>query len=173
MTQGAAAAEPGRWTRFQSIVLVTLRILIGWHFLYEGLAKLVNPYWTSADYLAGSQWWFSGLFINIATAPTLLTLVDYINVWGLILIGLCLILGLLTRTATVAGIVLLALYYIAAPPFAGLSYAMPAEGSYLVVNKVLIELVALVALLAFPTGRILGVDRVIFQMRRTGALAQA
>jgi thiosulfate dehydrogenase [quinone] large subunit len=172
MTQGAAA-EPGRWTRFQSIALVTLRILIGWHFLYEGLAKLVNPYWTSADYLAGSQWWFSGLFIGIATSPTLLTLVDYINAWGLTLIGLCLILGLLTRTATVAGIVLLALYYIAAPPFAGLAYAMPAEGSYLVVNKVLIELVALVALLAFPTGRILGVDRVIFLMRRTGALAQA
>jgi thiosulfate dehydrogenase [quinone] large subunit len=173
MTQGVAAIDPGRWTRFQSIALVTLRILIGWHFLYEGLAKLVNPYWTSAGYLAESKWWFGGLFINIAASPTLLTLVDYVNVWGLTLIGVCLILGALTRTATVAGIVLLALYYIAAPPFAGLSYAMPAEGSYLIVNKVLIELVALVVLLACPTGRILGVDRVIFLMRRTGALAKA
>ncbi len=173
MTQGAVALDPGRWTRFQSIALVTLRILIGWHFLYEGLAKLVNPYWTSAGYLAESKWWFSGLFISMATSPTVLTMVDYINVWGLILVGACLILGALTRTATVAGIVLLALYYLAAPPFAGLTYAMPAEGSYLVVNKVLIELVALVALLAFPTGRILGVDRVIYQMRRSGALAQA
>jgi len=172
MTQGATTLAVGPWTRFQSIALVTLRILIGWHFLYEGLAKLVNPYWTSAGYLAESEWWFRGLFLDIAANPTVLTLVDYINVWGLILIGLCLILGALTRVATVAGIVLLALYYIAAPPFVGLSYAMPAEGSYLVVNKVLIELVALVVLLAFPTGRILGVDRVIFRMRRTGALAQ-
>ncbi|SVB00541.1 uncharacterized protein METZ01_LOCUS153395, partial [marine metagenome] len=24
--------------------LVILRILIGWHFLYEGISKLVNPY---------------------------------------------------------------------------------------------------------------------------------
>jgi len=166
-------AGGGKWTRFQSTALVALRILIGWHFLYEGLAKLTNPYWTSAGYLAESQWWFKGLFLNIAANPTLLTLVDYINIWGLILIGVGLILGALTRTVTVGGIVLLALYYIAAPPFAGYSYAMPAEGSYLVVNKVLIELGALVLLLAFPTGRILGIDRLIIERRRTGALQSA
>jgi len=33
----------------QLIGLVILRILIGWHFLYEGISKLVNPYWSSAD----------------------------------------------------------------------------------------------------------------------------
>ena len=38
-------------TRPQVTALVTLRLFIGWHFLYEGLAKLVNPYWTSAEYL--------------------------------------------------------------------------------------------------------------------------
>ena len=31
--------------------LVTLRVLIGWHFLYEGVSKLINPYWSSAAYL--------------------------------------------------------------------------------------------------------------------------
>ena len=61
--------------------------------------------------------------------------------------------------------VLLALYYIAAPPFAGYTYAMPAEGSYLVVNKVLIELAAVVVLLAFPTGMLFGLDRLIFWKR--------
>ena len=35
----------------QLIGLVILRILIGWHFLYEGISKLVNPYWSSAAYL--------------------------------------------------------------------------------------------------------------------------
>ena len=67
----------------------------------------------------------------------------------------------------IAGIVLLALYYLAAPPFAGLSYAMPAEGSYLIVNKVLIELAALVVLLAFPTGRWLGLDRLVGASRHS------
>jgi thiosulfate dehydrogenase [quinone] large subunit len=82
-------------------------------------------------------------------------------------------LGLFTRAATIAGIALLALYYLAAPPFVGLTYAMPTEGTYLIVNKVLIELIALVALLAFPTGRILGVDRLIAAQRQSGVLTAA
>lgn len=150
---------------FQAGTLVALRLLIGWHFLYEGLAKLLNPYWTSAGYLAESQWWFQGLFIAIAASPTAVTIVDYLNLWGLTLIGFGLMLGLLTRAATVAGIVLLALYYIAAPPFVGYAYGMPAEGSYLIVNKVLIELAALVVLLAHPTGQTFGLDRLFLRLR--------
>jgi thiosulfate dehydrogenase [quinone] large subunit len=149
------------YSRFQTTTLVVLRILIGWHFTYEGLAKLTNPYWTSAGYLAESKWWFSRVFLDIAANPTLLTVVDYLNAWGLLLIGLGLMFGLLTRTATAAGIVLLFLYYVAAPPFVGYSYGMPTEGSYLVVNKVLIEMVALAVLLAFPTGRVFGLDRLV------------
>jgi thiosulfate dehydrogenase [quinone] large subunit len=175
MTQAAKTGTGGGsagWTRFQSIALVTLRIVIGWHFLYEGLAKLTNPYWTSAGYLADSKWWFSGVFLDIATSPSVLTVVDHLNIWGLILIGAGLMLGAFTRIATIAGIVLLALYYIAAPPFIGLSYAMPMEGSYLIVNKVLIELVALIVLLAFPTGRVVGIDRLISVKRQSEALTE-
>ena len=64
MTQAATATREG-WTRFQLGALVTLRMLIGWHFLYEGLAKMLNPYWTSAGYLAESQWWFKGFFFSL------------------------------------------------------------------------------------------------------------
>ena len=149
------------YSRFQTVTLVVLRIFIGWHFTYEGLAKLTNQYWTSAGYLAESKWWFSSVFLDIAANPTLLTAVDYLNAWGLLLIGLGLMFGLLTRAATIAGIVLLFLYYVAAPPFVGYSYGMPTEGSYLVVNKVLIELVALAVLLAFPTGKVFGLDRLL------------
>ncbi|NIM48513.1 MAG: DoxX family membrane protein [Gemmatimonadales bacterium] len=149
------------YKNFQVATLVALRIFIGWHFFYEGLAKLLNQYWTSAGYLADSQWWFKGLFLSIATSPSTLAVVDFLNVWGLILIGLGLMLGLFSRAATIAGIVLLALYWIVAPPFVGYTYAMPAEGSYLVVNKVLIELTALCVLLAFPTSRVFGLDRLV------------
>ena len=57
----------------------------------------------------------------------------------------------------------------------GYAYSMPTEGSYLVVNKVLIELAALVVLLAFPTGRLVGLDRLIFWKSNpeTQALEQA
>lgn len=154
----------------QAGTLVALRLLIGWHFLYEGLAKLLNPYWTSAGYLAESQWWFKALFVNIAASPTAVTVVDYLNMWGQTAVGLGLMLGLLTQWATVAGVVLLALYYIVAPPFVGYTYGMPTEGSYLIVNKVLIELAALLVLAAHPTGRTFGLDR--FLARAGGSQSQ-
>jgi thiosulfate dehydrogenase [quinone] large subunit len=159
-----ALAKP--YTNFQATVLVTLRILIGWHFLYEGLAKLTNPYWSSAGYLSQAQWVFDGTFLNIAASPSALAVVDFLNIWGLILVGLGLMLGCLTRYAAIAGVVLLALYYIAAPPFVNFAYSMPSEGSYLVVNKVLIELVALLAVMAFPTSKVFGLDRFIFWKNR-------
>lgn len=148
-------------TRFQTTALVALRMLIGWHFFYEGLVKVTSEYWTSAGYLSESKFILSDLLVGIAANPTSLSVVDFLNEWGLLLIGLGLLLGFLTRAATVAGIVLLALYYFAAPPFVGYVYSMPAEGSYMIVNKVLIELAALVVVLAFPTGRIIGLDRLL------------
>ncbi len=160
-------------TRFQTSALVALRILIGWHFFYEGLAKLVSPYWTSASYLADSKWFLHGTLVWIASSPTAVTLVDRINEWGLLLIGLGLMVGLLTRWAAIAGVVATALYYLSAPPFAGYSYAMPNEGAYLVVNKVLIELVALLVILAFSAvGREWSLDGLLAK-RRGAEAAQA
>ena len=162
-----------RWTpsaKFQTGAMVALRLLIGWHFLYEGLSKLLNQYWTSAGYLAESQWLFKGLFVAIAASPAAVTVVDYLNVWGQILIGVGLMFGLFTRWSAVAGIVLLAFYYLAAPPFAGYTYPIPAEGSYLIVNKVLIELAALVVILAYPTEQTFGLDH--FLLRRRAAVPE-
>ncbi len=169
---GVGTVTAHQYSRLQGGALVALRMLIGWHFLYEGLAKMSNPYWTSAGYLAESEWWFQGIFLKIAANPTILTAVDYLNIWGLTLIGLGLLFGAFTRIATIAGIVLLAFYYVATPPFVGLTYGMPAEGSYLIVNKVLIELAAMVVLLSFRTERILGIDRLL-QLRRGEKLAAA
>jgi hypothetical protein len=54
--------------------------------------------------------------------------------------GSCLILGLFTRLASLGGIGFLLLFYLANPPFVGYFYALPSEGSYLIVNKNLVEL---------------------------------
>ncbi|MFC2090769.1 DoxX family protein, partial [Bacteroidota bacterium] len=48
-----------------SLVLLTLRTFIGWHFLYEGIVKLASPTWSAHDYLLNSKWIFSGFFIWI------------------------------------------------------------------------------------------------------------
>lgn len=161
MTRTTTALH-GPYSGFQVTTLVALRMLIGWHFCYEGIAKLLNPYWTSAGYLAGSQWFLKDDLIKIAANPTAVTAIDLLNQWGLVAIGLGLMLGLLARPAAIAGVVLLALYWIVAPPFATVTYPIPAEGSYVLINKVLVELGALLVLVAFPTSRKWGLDRFLF-----------
>jgi len=165
------AVDSTGYKSLQVTALVTLRMLIGWHLFYEGLAKVTNQYWTSAGYLSESKFILSELFLAIAANPTALLFVDFVNKWGLVVIGLALLLGCFTRVATIAAIILLALYYIAAPPFVGYVYSMPSEGSYLIVNKVLIELAALVVLAAFPTGRIVGLDRLWSWKKGTSEMA--
>jgi thiosulfate dehydrogenase [quinone] large subunit len=147
------------YTKWQLTALVLLRVLIGWHFLYEGFAKLLNPDWSSSGYLLDSNGILSGLFLWIAGNQGVLDVVDFLNIWGLIAIGLGLILGFLTRIATVAGIILLSFYYLSHPPFPGLKYIFQEEGNNLIVNKNLIEICALFALSIFHTGNIIGLDR--------------
>ena len=145
----------------QLIGLVILRILIGWHFLYEGISKLVNPYWSSAAYLLDSKWIFSSLAERIVANPTLLEFTDSVNMWGLTIVGLSLLLGFMSRYGAIAGLVFILLYYIFAPPFIGLEYSNPGEGSYIIVNKNLIEACALYVLYLFPTSQLIGLDRLI------------
>ncbi len=143
--------------------LVTLRVIIGWHFLYEGMVKLYNPNWTSAGYLLDSQGFVKNIFYWMASNPDLLKVIDFLNIWGLIVIGVTLILGLFTRVALWSGVALLALYFLSHPPFIGVEYAPASEGSYLFVNKTLIEMVAMIVLVYFPSGKHVGIDRLIFK----------
>ncbi|MCP3928411.1 MAG: DoxX family membrane protein [Bacteroidetes bacterium] len=152
------------YSNTQITILVILRWLIGWHLLYEGLVKLWNPGWSSGGFLMDSQGLFAGFFHNLAANPSVLKVVDLLNVWGLVLIGLALILGVFTRFATICGIILLSFYFLSHPPLVTSEYAMPSEGSYLFVNKNLIEIFALAVLLVFPSGKIVGLDRLIAKM---------
>ncbi len=143
----------------QLSLLVAMRILIGWHFLYEGIIKLWNPNWSAAGYLSDSAGMFKEFFYWMAGNSSVLAFVDIANVWGLILIGLGLILGIFTRWATIGGIILLLFYYLSHPALIDVNYALPSEGSYLFVNKNLIEMAALCVLLVFPTSKVIGLDR--------------
>jgi thiosulfate dehydrogenase [quinone] large subunit len=139
-----------------------LRVLIGWHLLYEGIAKLLNPYWSSAAFLLDAKWIFSGVAEWMVATPSILSLVDNLNIWGLTLIGACLMLGLFGRHVSLAGMLLVLVYYLFTPSFWWLEYARPGEGSYLVVNKNLIEACALFVIYLFPTSKIIGLDRLLF-----------
>lgn len=147
--------------------LVTLRVLIGWHFLYEGLVKLTNPNWSSVGYLLDSQGIFKGFYHSLASNSSILQVIDQMNIWGLIAIGLGLILGLFSRVALWSGLLLLTMYYFSHPPCIGFNYGLPMEGSYLIVNKTLIEIAAVAVLICFPTSRRIGIDRMIFGKQKS------
>ncbi|MFC2098899.1 DoxX family membrane protein [Bacteroidota bacterium] len=151
----------------QSVFLVLLRVFIGWHLLYEGVAKLLIPDWSSEAYLLNSKWIFGGLFHGIAQNASALQIADFLNIWGLIIIGLTLLLGLLARYSAITGIVLLSLYYIANPPFIGTDFGIPTEGHYLFINKTLVEIVALGILAVFPSGMYFGMDRFLSYLKKS------
>jgi thiosulfate dehydrogenase [quinone] large subunit len=153
-------------TRTQELTLVVLRMLVGWHFLYEGFSKLWWPAWTragvplghwsSAGYLRASAGPFAGFFRGFADASWLPWL-DLLVAWGLVLVGLGLMLGLFTQLACAGALALLAMFYLSSLPTRGV-LEPGAEGSYLFVNKNLIEGAAVAVLLAFRTGGMAGLD---------------
>jgi len=140
------------------VAIALLRLVIGWHFLFEGLSKLFTPGWTSADFLAISNWWLAPFFHSIAESPAMLAIVDFLVVWGLMAIGLALFLGLFDRIASIGGMVLIAMFWLANPPLTALDFGVPHEGNYLVVDKNLVEFFALLMLVLWPTGKFFGLE---------------
>jgi thiosulfate dehydrogenase [quinone] large subunit len=153
----------------QQAALVGLRTLIGWHFLYEGYYKLMLPAWSS-DGKPLPPWTSAG-YLKAASGPLARVLqwmidagrigwIDNTVKFSLLLIGLSLILGLLTRAGLWGALFFLTLFYLLAIPTAG-SPQPGNEGTYLIVNKTLIEGVAVCVLLVFNTGAIAGLDMLL------------
>jgi thiosulfate dehydrogenase [quinone] large subunit len=153
--------EEGKLSRWPMVAITVLRVFVGWHFLYEGIAKLTAPSWSAAGYLKQARGPFAGLFKSLAAQPNLLANADLITMWGLTIVGLLLILGLFTRLASLGGIGFILLFYLCNPPFVGYFYSIPTEGSYLIVNKNLVELGALLVILVSGSGRFAGLDRIV------------
>ena len=131
-----------------------LRLLIGWHFFYEGIVKWYSPDWSAFGYLRTAQGPFASLFQSLAEQP-LLAGVDLANKTALVVVGLSLILGVWERIGALIGAGLLLFYYLAHPPFPGLEQ-WNVEGTYYLVNKNLIEGVVCLLLYTLPTGQYFG-----------------
>jgi len=149
------------FARGPMIAITVLRVLVGWHFFYEGLTKLTAPSWSAAGFLKQAKGPLAGSFHAMAAQPGTLANADLATMWLLTLVGACLILGLFTRLASLAGIGFILLFYLATPPFIGYFYSIPSEGSYLIVNKNLVELCALVVILSTRSGLFAGLDRIV------------
>jgi thiosulfate dehydrogenase (quinone) large subunit len=144
-----------KFTRVQAFGLVLLRILIGWHFLYEGVIKAYNPSWTSRGYLLSAS--ILKPFFAWLASDSIITVVDYLNIYGLIAIGASLLLGVRVKWGCIGGMLLLLFYYLAHPAFPSLPQG-PSEGSYWIVNKNLVEMAALFVVFLFPLASVFGIE---------------
>jgi len=131
-------------SNWKKIIVTLFRVAIGWHFLYEGLSKLWMGNWSAKGYLANATGPFADFYHWMASSEAIMNIVDPVNMAALILIGLALFLGVFIRISAISGVVLLLMYYFAYPPFGG---ALPgAEGNLFIVNKNLIEALALITI---------------------------
>ena len=128
-------------------IITILRVAIGWHFLYEGLIKLFAGNWSAESYLTNTYGSFSGFYHWLAASPESLAIVNFLNIWGLTLIGLSLFLGLFIRWSSLFGAFLLLLYYFAYPPY-GISM-LGGDGSTFIINQQIIEAAALIFLIFY------------------------
>ncbi len=128
----------------------TLRITLGWLFFYAGLVKVMNPNWSAAGYLNSAK--SLGFFYQWLASPDIIPIINFVNEWGLLLLGVSLLVGLFVRLSSTLGVALMALYYI---PI--LSFPIVGE-HYFLVDEHVIFAIALLLLANVRAGRIWGLE---------------
>lgn len=99
---------------------------------------------------------------------SVLRVVDLMTIAGLAGLGLLLISGLFTRFAAFSAAMMIFGFYLAMPPLPGVPEAPGPEHSF-IVNKNLIEVLALLALACIPSGMWFGLDSLLatFRLKRS------
>ncbi|MBI2676503.1 MAG: DoxX family protein [Candidatus Yanofskybacteria bacterium] len=137
-------------TKFQKIFLFLLRLAMGWLMFYAGITKIINPSWSAEGYLKSAKT-FAGLF-NWFASPEILPVTNWLNEWGLTILGISLILGIFVRLTSIYGVVLMLLYY-----FPVLDFPYAGEHSFIIDEHIIYALV-LLFFAAIRAGRVWGLE---------------
>lgn len=129
------------------------RLALGWLIFYAGITKVLDSGWSAAGYLNSAKT-FPGLFQWFAR-PENIGWVNFLNEWGLTIIGVAIIVGLFVRWASIGGMILMILYYLPA-----LDFPRPDAHSY-IVDQHIIFILAFAIFFASRAGKIWGLDSAI------------
>lgn len=140
----------------EKISIFILRVSMGWLMFYAGVTKIINPQWSAAGYLGNAKT-FAG-FYQWFLRPDILPFTNFINEWGLTIIGAALMLGIFVRISSLLGALMMILYY-----FPILDFPYPDAHSFLI-DEHIIYAVALAVLAAFRAGHIWGLDEKLFSL---------
>lgn len=139
--------------KHRNAVVVILRIVMGWVFFYAGIVKVLNSDWSAAFYLKDAQT-FSG-FYEFLLQPDILPVVNFLNAWGLTLIGLSLLLGIFVRISAPLGALMMILYYLP-----GLSFPYVGEHS-MFIDEHIVYAIILILLAISNAGIRFGLDKLV------------
>ena len=92
------------------ITLLLTRVALGWYMFYAGITKVLDPNWSAEGYLKGAKI-LTGLYMWFAS-PGVLPIINFVNEWGLTLLGISLILGKFVKYSAPLGALLMFLYYL-------------------------------------------------------------
>ena len=126
------------------------RVGLGIMFFYAGITKVMNPNWSAAGYLNSAKT-FPWLYQWFASAGNI-GWVNFVNEWGLTLVGVALIVGLLVRWASLGGMLIMILYY-----FPIMQFPYVGTNSYLVDEHIIFITVFLI-FIASNAGTFWGLD---------------
>lgn len=130
-------------------ILAALRIALGWLFIYAGITKVLAASWSAKGFLMGAKT-FPAFYAWLAS-DGVLPVVDFLNEWGLTLIGVSLILGAFVRLSSLLGALMMVMYW-----FPGLEFPRVDHG-YLVDDHVVYAL-AMLYFAAAKAGRAYGLE---------------
>ena len=133
----------------QKMTLVLLRVSLGWYMFYAGITKVLDPAWSAEGYLKGAK--LLPGFYTWLTSPGILPIVNFMNEWGLTLLGISLILGLFVKYSAPLGALLMLLYYIP------LGIIYPDTHSMIVDDHIIFGLIS-IYLALIGAGRVWGLD---------------
>ncbi len=123
---------------------------MGWMMFYAGITKVLNPAWSAEGYLKSAKT-FTAFYAWLAS-PGMLPITNFVNEWGLTLLGVSLILGVFVRLSSICGAVLMLLYY-----FPILEFPYIGANSFLV-DQHIIYISVLLLFAAFRAGRVWGLE---------------
>ncbi len=141
--------------------IVILRLYIGYYFFQQGTSKY-SRHFPQTDWVnrqlgdlntAAIYSWYKAFLMNVVVPHR--ELFGYLVMSGEILIGLCLILGLLTRFVSIVGIFQLLNYYFGP--------GMAKGGSTLAQQETF--MVALLVFILTDPGRTFGLDSLLFRRK--------
>ena len=137
-----------------SVFIAAMRIAIGWHFLYEGLWKIMQKDgWSCLAYIGTAQGPFASVFRWIAAESWLVAIGDWAVMLGLMVIGISLITGAYARIAAILGVAFLMIFFCCQPPAPFGEMSSGADGRFFLLDRNVTEAAGLLFVASVPCWR--------------------